>query len=119
MIILHHTKESRDDCGPLLWYCILLHCILHLIASISACITPTLFNKFEPYEMDYHKIFIVISIMRIWPCYIYFEIDDYCQRSFILSYKILWIAIEFEAIVLLVSVSLAIIILLIVIICKY
>jgi hypothetical protein len=99
-IILSHNAEAKNACGPSIWGCILMCCIIHFIL---ATFNGNARNEKPGDDKGNSLLYLASLASSIWACVCYFNTDTDCVNLFDNSFHTLWKMVQVEMIIFFIS----------------
>jgi len=100
-VILHDNNDAKNACGPQIWTCILVHCILRFVSiGMSVVVYRQKAREDEPVTLTVQAQFNWVALIGIWAAYVFHSTDGDCKSLFQDQYPNLWNVVAAETITL-------------------
>ncbi len=94
-IILSQTMDSKRDCGPGIWYCIMSCCIINFFMFVIVLLKVVTANKEHEIAQNLRY---TLFLVRVWACVCMYDTSLECIAHFEDNYGRLWSMIRLETI---------------------
>ncbi len=101
-IILSQTMDSKRDCGPGIWYCIMSCCIINFFMFVIELLKVITTDKEHEFAQN---IRYTLFLVRVWACVCMYDTSLECIAHFEDNYGRLWSMIRLETITFILSVT--------------
>jgi hypothetical protein len=102
-VILSASTEAKHACGPAIWYCILVCCILHFLVGLVNLLIVCGDKETKKKSSSFASLSLAVTI---WAMMCYYDTSDDCTSTFKADHADLWKMLTMEVVLFYISMGL-------------